>query len=86
MYEILKEVIKWYEENKLTPEMYFYSQQGGIWLMLKLHSHGKCIAHEFYIPGGVLCVSNFESRLMEEEVKMFIEEAKVKLLGDDQNV
>lgn len=81
MEEILRNVVKWTEENKLIPEIYFYSECGGIYLKLKLRYHGKCMAHEFYIPGGVLCLSNWDRFPMNEEINSFIEEAKRELLG-----
>jgi hypothetical protein len=80
MNEILRSLIKWTEENEVIPEIYFMAISGGIWLTLKLHYHGKCIAHEFYVPGGVLCLQNWDMFPMEEEVNQFIEEAKTALL------
>lgn len=80
MNEILRSLIKWMEENEVVPEIYFTAISGGIWLNLKLHYHGKCIAHEFYVPGGVLCLQNWDMFPKEEEVNQFIEEAKTALL------
>ena len=79
MNEILRNLIKWAEENKISPEIYFYSELGGIYLVLKLHKHGKCIAHDFYVPGGVLCLQNWDRFPIEEEVNCFIEKAKEEL-------
>lgn len=80
MNEILRSLIKWTEENEVVPEIYFTAECGGIWLNLKLHYHGKCIAHEFYVPGGVLCLQNWDMFPMEDEVNSFIKEAKTELL------
>ena len=83
MNEIIRSLIKWTEENEMTPEIYFYCEMGGIWLKLKLYKHGKCIAHDFYVPGGILCLQNWDLFPMEDEVNCFIEEAKIKLLEKD---
>ena len=80
MNEILRSLIKWTEENKIVPEIYFTSDGGGIWLNLILRKHRKCMQHAFYVPGGVLCLSNWDMFPMEEEVNCFIEEAKTALL------
>lgn len=80
MNEIIRSLIQWTEENEVIPEIYFTAQFGGIWLNLKLWYHGKCIAHEFYVPRGVLCLQNWDMFPMEEEVSCFIEEAKAGLL------
>lgn len=79
MNEIIRSLIKWTEENKIVPEIYFHAISGGIYLVLTLRKHGKCISHEFYIPGGVLCVQNWDIVPMEEELNCFIEEAKLGL-------
>lgn len=80
MNEILRSLIKWTEENEVIPEIYFMTECGGIWLNLKLHYHSKCIVHEFYVPGGVLCLQNWDMFPMEDEVNSFINEAKTELL------
>lgn len=80
MNEILRNLIKWTEENNIVPEIYFTAECGGIWLNLILRKHGKCMRHTFYVPGGVLCLSNWDMFPMEEEVNLFIEEAKTALL------
>ena len=80
MNEILRSLIKWTEENDIVPEIYFTAVCGGIWLNLILRKHGKCMQHAFYVPGGVLCLQNWDMFPMEEEVNCFIEEAKTALL------
>lgn len=80
MNEILRSLIKWTEENEIVPEIYFTAECGGIWLNLILRHHGKGIQHSFYVPGGVLCLSNWDMFPMEEEVNSFINEAKTELL------
>lgn len=80
MNDILRSLIKWTEENKIIPEIYFTCVSGGIWLHLVLRYHDKKIKHEFYVPGGVLCLSNWDMFPMGEEVNLFIEEAKTVLL------
>ena len=80
MNEILRSLIKWTEENEIIPEIYFTCECGGIWLNLVLRYHGKKIKHEFYVPGGVLCLNNWDMFPTEEEVNLFIEEAKEELL------
>lgn len=82
MNEIIRSLIKWTEENELVPEIYFTAECGGIWLNLKLRYHGKCVAHEFYVPGGVLCLQNWDMFPMEADVNGFIEEAKAELLNN----
>lgn len=79
MNEILRSLIKWTEENDVVPEIYFTAECGGIWLNLILRKHGKSIQHSFYVPGGVLCLSNWDMFPMEDEVNNFIEEAKTAL-------
>lgn len=79
MNEILRSLIKWTEENNIIPEIYFTAESGGIWLNLTLRKHGKCMQHAFYVPGGVLCLSNWDMFQKEEEVNSFIEEAKNEL-------
>ena len=81
MNDIIRAIIKWTEDNKIIPEIYFYSECGGIWLKIKLRKRGKCIAKEFYIGGGVLCLNNW-SEINELEVNNFIETAKKELLGE----
>lgn len=85
MNEILRSLIKWTEENDLVPEIYFTTVSGGIWLNLILRKHGKCMQHEFYVPGGVLCLSNWDMFPMEEEVNYFIEEAKAQLIEKSED-
>ena len=80
MNDILRSIVKWAEENKIVPEIYFQSISGGIYLVLTLHKHGKAISHDFYVPGGVLCLQNWDMFPMDEEVNCFIEEAKRGLL------
>ena len=80
MNEILRSLIKWTEENGIIPEIYFTSISGGIWLNLALRYRGKCMKHEFYVPGGVLRLQNWDMFPMEKEVNCFIEEAKTKLM------
>lgn len=80
MNDILRSLIKWTEENEIVPEIYFTSECGGIWLNLILRKHGKCMQHAFYVPGGVLCLRNWDMFPMEEEVNSFIEEAKAQLI------
>lgn len=81
MNEIFREIIKWTEENQVVPEIYFQCECGGIYLVLILRYHGKCMEHDFYVPGGVLCLQNWDMFPMEEEVNDFIAEAKNYLLG-----
>lgn len=82
MNKILRSLIKWTEENEVVPEIYFTMECGGIWLNLILRKHGKCMQHEFYVPGGVLCLSNWDMFPMEEEVNLFIEDAKSELMKE----
>ena len=84
MNEIIRSLIKWTEENEVVPEIYFTAECGGIWLNLKLRYHGKCVAHEFYVPGGVLCLQNWDMFPMEEDVNGFIREAKAELLNNQE--
>lgn len=79
MNEILRSLIKWTEENDVVPEIYFTAECGGIWLNLILRKHGKCMQHSFYVPGGVLRLSNWDMFPMEDEVNNFIEVAKTEL-------
>lgn len=67
------------KKNDVVPEIYFTAECGGIWLNLILRKHGKCMQHSFYVPGGVLCLSNWDMFPMEDEVNNFIEEAKTAL-------
>lgn len=85
MNEILRSLIKWTEENEIVPEIYFTAESGGIWLNLILRKHGKCMQHAFYVPGGVLCLSNWDMFPMEEEVNCFIEEAKAQLIEKSED-
>lgn len=85
MNEILRSLIKWTEENGVVPEIYFTSESGGVWLNLILRKHGKCMQHAFYVPGGVLCLSNWDMFPMEEEVNCFIEEAKIQLMKKSED-
>ena len=80
MIDILKSIVKWTEDTGLIPEIYFQTISGGIWLVLKLQHHGKCLQHEFYIPGGVLCLQNWEMFPYDEEINQFIQEAKKILI------
>lgn len=84
MIDILQSIVKWTEDNELIPEIYFQAISGGIWLVLKLHYHGKCMGHEFYIPGGVLCLQNWEMFPHDGEINEFIREAKKKLKGEEE--
>lgn len=79
MNEIVEKIIQWYEENHITPDIHFYSVQGGIWLVLKLSKGKYNIANEFYIPNGVLCVENWRRGLCDKELELFLKEAKDKL-------
>lgn len=81
MNEILRALIKWTEDNQVVPEIYFTSACGCIWLCLKLSYNGKRMLHEFYVPGGVLSLQNWDMTPMEQEVNHFIDEAKAYLLG-----
>ena len=81
MNEILRSLIKWTEENGIVPEIYFTTKSGGIWIILTLRKHGKCMQHAFYVPGGVLCLQNWDMFPMEDEVNCFIDEAKNALLA-----
>ena len=85
MNEILRSLIKWTEENEVIPEIYFMAECGGIYLVLKLRYHGKCIAHEFYVPGGILCLQNWDMFPMDEGINRFIEDAKKKLKEADND-
>lgn len=84
MIEILQSIVKWTEDNELIPEIYFQAISGGIWLVLKLRYHGKCILHKFYIPGGVLCLQNWEMFPHDEEINAFIREAKERLKENEE--
>lgn len=84
MSDILRSLIKWTEENGIVPEIYFATECGGIYLILKLRYHGKSIAHEIYIPGGVLCLQNWDSSSSKEEVDCFIEIAINELKRGNQ--
>ena len=79
MNEILRSLIKWAEENEVIPDIHFTSECGGIWLNLILRKHGKRMQHAFYVPGGVLCLSNWDMFPVEEELNLFIEDAKSEL-------
>lgn len=76
MNEIIEKIILWYEENSITPDIHFYSELGGIWLILKLHKGKYSIARAFYVPNGVLCVNNWRRGLCDKELELFLEEAK----------
>lgn len=81
MNEIIRSLIQWTEENGMAPEIYFRSVAGGIWVVVTLRHNKKCISHEFYVAGGVLCVQNWDRFPNEEELNCFIEEAKAGLLN-----
>lgn len=76
MNEIIESIIQWYEENHITPDIHFYSELGGIWLRLKLSKGKYCIAREFYIPNGVLCVENWRRGYCDKELELFLKDAK----------
>ena len=80
MNEILRSLIKWTEENGIIPEIYFSSESGGIWLNLVLRKHSKCMQQVFYVPGGVLCLKNWDMFHIDKEINYFIEKAKTELL------
>lgn len=79
MNEIIRQLIEWTQENKIMPEIYFYSEFGGIWLRIRLRRNGRIIRHEFYFAGGVLSIENWDFLKNSEELKLFIEEAKKDL-------
>lgn len=79
MNDIIKDIIQWVEDNGMIPDIHFYSECGGIYLILKLSKRGKSLQHRFYIPGGVLCVSNWDMKINETELNYFISKAKEEL-------
>lgn len=79
MNEIIKAMIEWITENEMTPDVYFYTVGGSNHLVLKLSKGDKRIAHDFYIPNGVLSTENWERGLCDIELNAFMKLAKREL-------
>ena len=84
MNEIIRALIEWTQEYQVSPEIYFYSSGGGIWLVLKLRSNGRTIRHDFYFAGGVLSIENWDFLKNSEELKNFVKDTLTKFGKDTE--
>lgn len=76
MTEIIRSLIKWTEENKIFPSIYFRTYEGKVHCYVRLEKDNKVISHMFN-------ASDWDRFPMDDEVKYFIKEAKHELLGED---
>ena len=76
MTEIIRSLIKWTEENKIFPSIYFRTYEDRVYCYVRFEKDNKAISHMFN-------TLDQDSFLMDDEVKYFIKEAKHELLGED---
>lgn len=76
MTEIIRDLIKWTEENKIFPSIYFRTYENRVYCYVRFEKDNKAISHMFN-------ASDWDRFPMDDEVKFFIKEAKYELLGED---
>lgn len=81
---IIISTIEWINENGIVPEIIFCSIGSGNHLILKLRKGNNRMAHEFYIPGGVLSAENWKRGCCDARLDIFIENAKKQFAIQEQ--
>ena len=76
MTEIIRSLIKWTEENKIFPSIYFRTYEDRVYCYVRFEKDNKAISHMFN-------TSDWDRFPMDDEIKYFIKEAKHELLGED---
>ena len=85
MNEIIRSILKWIDDTHIIPEIFFTTEYGGYYLNIILRCKGKNISESFYIPGGYLCLKNWDGCDCNEELEHFINDAKQRLLKESEN-